>query len=116
MRRSPAFLFALAALVSCGREGANGTPSSGAACDALTERWSTTLAHAPGTCTTAADCACFNGGIEKAHGCGGVTDRATAEALEQVRADFAKAQCKSGIDCGAWACAPKCAAGRCTNG
>ena len=54
-------------------------------------------------------------GVDTSSGCGGVTDRATADAIEKLRGDFQRAQCKSGIQCGAWTCAPKCTAGRCTN-
>ncbi len=88
------------------------TPSS--PCDDIVARWKSTLAKAAGSCTSDEGCACFNGGIDEGHGCGGVTDDATAKTLEKLSGEFRGAKCKSGVACAAWACTPKCVSGHCS--
>jgi hypothetical protein len=82
-------------------------------CDGIAARWKKALAAGSSACTTDADCDCFNGGVDAAKGCGGVSDRATAASLEKVRDEFVKAQCTEAVQCAAWVCKPRCLEGRC---
>lgn len=68
-----------------------------------------------GNCSTDADCKCFRGGVSEKHGCGGITDAKTNDALVSIAKDYDGAQCKSGINCAAWSCSPSCQSGKCTN-
>jgi hypothetical protein len=65
------------------------------------------------SCTTAADCACYPGGIGQRSGCGGVTGRETAARLGEIAQRYLAAGCRHTQLCAPWACAPRCESGSC---
>ena len=119
MKRAPiAVAFALLLIgIGCKKESGPPSPSSTPGCTEREAAFEATLASSnAGTCSTDNDCKCFPGGVSKKHGCGGVTDTASAEKLASIAADYLKDGCKSGIDCAATMCLPSCQNGRCTDG
>jgi hypothetical protein len=82
-------------------------------CVVASAKFRVTLDKHSGSCTTAADCGCYPGGIDRRSGCGGVTDKATAERLQKIADDFHQMKCKLQAHCAAWQCAPKCSDGKC---
>jgi hypothetical protein len=84
------------------------------ACADIRARFTAMYATRTDTCTTAADCGCYNpvGGPEM--GCGGVTDATTVAKLGAIQQEFHAAGCQFTHDCAAWQCDPKCTAGRCS--
>lgn len=91
----------------------SGSGSVSARCEDIRSRFRATLAKRTDACKTAADCGCYNpvGGPDE--GCGGVTDNATIAKLDVLQREFEKVPCAWTHQCGAWACAPRCDAGRC---
>jgi hypothetical protein len=91
------------------------TPASANACADIRARFNAAHAKRTDTCSADSDCACFNpvGGPQL--GCGGVTDAATSKKLGAIEAEFHAASCPWTHNCAAWACAPKCVAGRCSS-
>src|SRR4051812_16265677 len=85
-----------------------------ARCAEIAARFEAALHAASGLCATAAECACYNP-VAKSAGCGGVTDRATADQLSALEAEFHQASCRWPVECAAWSCAPKCVNGHCRN-
>jgi hypothetical protein len=82
-------------------------------CTALAARFKHAVDTAPGSCATAADCACYNP-VAAGLGCGGVTDRTTSATLATIEAEFHAAKCSWPLECAAWNCAPRCQSGHCT--
>jgi len=83
-------------------------------CEAHRAAFRAALAAATGSCTSAADCGCFNPVVAEA-GCGGITDAATSARLGAIEGDYFRAGCDWPHACAAWSCEPTCHAGRCTN-
>jgi hypothetical protein len=74
------------------------------------------LARSANACNKDADCTCYNGGITKEHGCGGITDKTTAAKIEAIAKEAKAHNCGSGIQCAAWSCMPICSkSGKCEN-
>jgi hypothetical protein len=93
---------------------ASALPSAPApgSCDDLRARFDKTLAGASGACHLAADCACHP--LLPVDGATGVTDRATARALQALSDAYHQRKCPTACATGPGrACAPTCAAGRC---
>ena len=84
-------------------------------CVAIRARFAAALATRTDTCTTAADCVCYNpvGGSDE--GCGGVTDAGTGAKLAALQKEFDTAACHYTHNCAAWSCVPVCTAGRCAH-
>jgi hypothetical protein len=97
---------------ACKKE-TGGAPTCGERVDAFEEALAPSTV---GTCAVDADCRCYPGGVSRAHACGGIADTKTAEKLMSIAAEYKNAGCKSGIDCAASLCLPKCEAGKCTFG
>lgn len=118
-------LLALVPILSaaCTKEPSRTTPLSDSGspaspkmdCDAYASAFNDVLGRTSGACAAAADCKCFPGGVSTKHGCGGITDKATAENLESLAKGFRTAGCPSSIACAAWRCQPVCRGGRCGN-
>jgi hypothetical protein len=100
--------------IACGkdRDGSGGPPAD--TCPQIAASFRDALKSAGGACTTAADCACYNPVVADA-GCGGVTDRATADALADLERRFHAAGCPWPHQCAAWVCNPACVEGRCSS-
>lgn len=84
-------------------------------CRAIADRFDVVLAGASGACETNADCGCYNP-VSRKSGCGGITDRRTADVLRKIRDEYYGAKCEPWIRCAPWACMPVCDRGRCVNG
>lgn len=81
-------------------------------CVELSDAFEATLAKAPGECKTAADCGRYRAGVGR--NCGGVTDRATADALAKIAGQFFAEKCRYQVNCAPRAVRPiACAGGRC---
>ncbi len=64
-------------------------------------------------CTTDADCGCYQGGIGRKSGCGGVLNKDSVAKLAKIAKEFHADGCKLTQQCAAWACQPKCDNGTC---
>ena len=74
-------------------------PSPSPSCADLVARYRGVLASADGTCSSDADCAVY-GGLDPDAICGGLTDRATADALTAIGTQADAAGCpRSGYSC-----------------
>jgi hypothetical protein len=82
-------------------------------CRELAERFQRVLDQASGTCSASTDCGCYNPVSARA-GCGGVTDAKAAAKLAEIEREFHAQDCPWPRQCAPWACAPRCASGRCT--
>lgn len=71
------------------------------------------LKAAPGACSAAADCACYPGGVGKLSGCGGVTDKVTANKLQTIASAYRKDGCSPTVNCAPRLCQPRCDDGKC---
>jgi len=102
---------------SCGLLTGSGGSAAGKErlCLNIASRFDKTLANRKNTCVTYADCSCYNP-VSKSSGCGGITDKVTADALGVIEKEFHEAGCPRPIRCAAWICSPVCAKGRCFNG
>jgi hypothetical protein len=90
-----------------------GSPDSAApTCADLSAAFQARLAAASGACATAADCACFTS-IVDSPACAGVTDAASARALNDQATRFRDAGCRLPRQCGPGRCAPQCVDHRC---
>ena len=94
---------------------ANPVKDNRAVCGEIAERFAKVLAGGSGACAKNAGCGCYNP-VSRDAGCGGVTDRATADRLRRLESEFRRAGCEWPIDCEAWLCDPRCERGRCVNG
>ena len=103
----------LASLAACGRSEA--VSQSAGECRAVAERFDAALSGASGACRTDADCACYKP-VSRRSGCGGITDKKTADTLRKLEVEFHRAKCDWWVRCAPWACRPVCARGRCING
>jgi hypothetical protein len=81
-----------------------------ARCADIRARFNAELAKRTDRCSAAADCACYGA---EGGGCGGVTDRATADRVRPISEEFHAAKCRYQVHCAPWACEPKCQNGRC---
>ncbi|HPI22456.1 MAG TPA: hypothetical protein PLE73_04625 [Spirochaetota bacterium] len=70
------------------------------------------MERASGACVQSNECGCYGAITEKA-GCGGVTDKGTADQLGAIAMEFNAAKCAYSRRCAPWLCAPKCVNGRC---
>lgn len=64
-------------------------------------------------CNADGDCACYQGGIGGASGCGGVLNRESVAKLDEIGKRFRDMKCPHTQLCAAWACQPRCAQGHC---
>jgi len=81
-------------------------------CRLLSSLFAALLAKAPGTCAKDQDCGLYAAGVTTS--CGGVTDRATAEKLGALSADFISERCPWVVDCAPRrTLVPTCGNGRC---
>lgn len=80
-------------------------------CDEIRTRFNAELAKKTDACSGNADCACYGA---EGGGCGGVTDKATATRLTPISKEFHDKGCRYLVQCAAWACAPKCQNGHCS--
>jgi hypothetical protein len=87
------------------------TPTVDDPCAEIRTRFNAELAKKTDACNTDADCACHGA---EGGGCGGVTDKATATRLAPISKEFHDKGCRYLVQCAAWACAPKCQNGRCS--
>jgi hypothetical protein len=85
-----------------------------AKCEDIRVRFRAALAAGTGACKTPADCGCYSPVGGPSEGCGGATDKATSKKLEPLLGEFQAVPCDWQQQCEAWACAPKCVAGKCT--
>jgi hypothetical protein len=85
-------------------------------CAALAVDFARRLDGAAGTCQKDADCACYPGGTGERAGCGGITDRTSADALQAIAKQFRIAHCPYARQCAPWTCTPRCRDGRCAAG
>jgi hypothetical protein len=93
------------------RPSPSGVPAPGS-CDELLARFNATLAGAKGACARDVDCACHP--VLPIDGTTGVTDRATAKALEALSATYHQRKCPTACATGPGrTCAATCVAGRC---
>jgi hypothetical protein len=83
-------------------------------CEAYIAEYAAALEARDDACARDADCACYQGGVGPAAGCGGVTGRATAVTLDAILARFQAAACDYTQQCAPWACEPRCVEGRCS--
>ena len=89
-------------------------PAPVSACDGHSADFRARMATATGSCTSDAECGCFNPVVGEA-GCGGITDRASSDALGVIEATFHADACPWPHRCAPWACEPACREGRCVN-
>ncbi|MEZ4225119.1 MAG: hypothetical protein R3B13_29475 [Polyangiaceae bacterium] len=64
-------------------------------------------------CQTDADCGCYQGGIGRRSGCGGVLNLESLKTLAPSSKAFHDDGCRHTQNCAPWACMPKCRAGTC---
>ncbi|MBK7584717.1 MAG: hypothetical protein IPI67_31585 [Myxococcales bacterium] len=64
-------------------------------------------------CKTDADCGCYQGGVGRKSGCGGVLNQQSLVPLSRIAKEFHDRGCKHTQQCAAWACQPKCDQGHC---
>ena len=64
-------------------------------------------------CKTDSDCGCYQGGLGRRSGCGGVLNKESLVELSRIEAEFRKDGCKHTQQCAPWACQPKCENGHC---
>jgi hypothetical protein len=95
-----------------GRGGSEAPPTE--ACAEIAARFRDALTTASAVCTTDADCGCYSPVAADA-GCGGVTDRATADTLADLERRFHAASCPWPHQCPASLCNPTCVEGRCAS-
>jgi len=84
-------------------------------CADIEKRYDEILSNAGGACTGNADCGCY-GPVSVKSGCGGVTDKKSADRLRELGREFRHTGCDFHIRCAAWFCNPVCSYGRCNNG
>ncbi|HNV46139.1 MAG TPA: hypothetical protein PKJ16_03790 [Spirochaetota bacterium] len=103
-------LFIFVSFTACGRI----TDAVGAddPCPGIRARFDAVLERASGACVQSNECGCYGAITEKA-GCGGVTDKGTADQLGAIAMEFNAAKCAYSRRCAPWLCAPKCVNGRC---
>ncbi|HEY8431399.1 MAG TPA: hypothetical protein VIL20_23625 [Sandaracinaceae bacterium] len=95
-------------------EGPSSDTPAARACEDIQQQFRHAMARATGRCSADTDCGCFNPVVGEA-GCGGITDRATADALSEIEHAFHAARCPWPHQCGPWRCEPVCRDGRCVN-
>lgn len=100
----------LAALPACAGPA---TEPPAADCQALARRFDATLAAAPGTCISAADCACYPD--LRIDGRLGVSDETSARRLTALSEQYRQQRCPTVFmsPAGPPVCAPVCRRGRC---
>jgi hypothetical protein len=64
-------------------------------------------------CKADSDCGCYQGGISRKSGCGGVLNKESLKELTRIATEFRKDRCEDSQECAAWACQPKCVNGQC---
>jgi hypothetical protein len=84
-------------------------------CAGIRRRFDAALAARTDSCSTAADCGCYNPVGGPHLGCGGVTDTATVAKLAEIEQEFHARRCAWTHNCAAWTCAPACVNKRCTS-
>lgn len=65
------------------------------------------------SCQSDADCVCYPGGVSEKAGCGGVTNKASAEKLYELSRQFHDDGCRHVLQCAPRPCKTKCDAGQC---
>ena len=111
-----ATLVLAALLPACHADGAAPqAPEPSSTCEGHGDDFRARMATATGSCTTDSECGCFNPVVAEA-ACGGITDRASADALGVIEAAFHASGCPWPHQCAAWSCEPACREGRCVNG
>lgn len=111
---APAAAVLLAAFGACGCDRDEADFRTTGECRAIADRFDAVLAGATGACRTDADCACYNP-VSRKSGCGGITERKTADKLRKLEEEFHRAPCSRWVRCAPWACRPVCARGLCVN-
>jgi len=67
------------------------------------------------SCAADGDCGCYQGGVSKRHGCGGIANKTAIRTAQTLAAEMSAASCGGGISCAAWTCSPRCESGLCVN-
>jgi hypothetical protein len=84
-------------------------------CGTIARRFDTVLSGENLTCRKNTECGCYSQ-VSINAGCGGVTDRATADRLKALEKEFHQAGCSWPVNCPLWFCDPVCVNGRCGHG
>lgn len=95
-------------------EAERSAPPAADACAVHAAEFRRAMARATGQCSADTDCGCFDPVVGEA-GCGGITDRATADRLQEIERAFHASSCPWPHQCGPWRCEPVCRDGRCVN-
>ncbi len=82
-------------------------------CVVLAAQYGNAIDKGETNCATDADCGCYQGGIGRKSGCGGVLNKASVAELAKIAKEFRNDGCKLTQNCAAWACQPKCDNGTC---
>jgi hypothetical protein len=82
-------------------------------CAAIVLQMQQVLKALPSKCRTNQDCVCYAGGIESVTGCGGVSDRSTADQIFALQQRFNNKRCSYRVDCGPGLCKASCVDGTC---
>lgn len=101
---------------------ADAEPPHDPRCDELHAEVVAALATLPSPCTANDDCVCYNGGIQGFTGCGGPSDKATADRIYRVVEGYRELErreifCPHGLDmnCSPRMCRAACIDGVCGN-